>query len=320
MNISLTTQCNNNCPYCFQKELHKNKNEFTLEDLERVLQWGAEDLTQWQHGISLLGGEPTLFPQLIPAIKLIYKYLPQVDLTLITNLLCEPELINNLQQFSNLTYLINTTHRKQDDNLFYQNLKRLTPQHQNICLSITLTDNVDLNQTYVNHLNDLLKEFPTITRVRLGLMQPAPEDAWVNIYNYEADIDYFLQTININNLSVLQFDCPVNYCQMSHEYYLKLIQFPCVKGLGRICQGPPFDIQPDLSVKYCYSSPDSFSINNIFAFNSRRQLENYFIEKSKDNYLIHNHKCKTCQLYLTNKCKPCHSIDHALLRGEGNIE
>ena len=64
MNISIISACNNNCEYCFQKDYHTQGKMLTFEELEEIFQWGITE-----DRIGLLGGEPTLHPDIVKIVK-----------------------------------------------------------------------------------------------------------------------------------------------------------------------------------------------------------------------------------------------------------
>lgn len=53
--MSINTDCNGNCPYCFQQNYHGRHKYMTLEEFKRILDW-AGDLDQ----VKLLGGRANI--------------------------------------------------------------------------------------------------------------------------------------------------------------------------------------------------------------------------------------------------------------------
>ena len=82
MNISLTTNCNNHCPYCFQQNIHNLNMEISIENYEKILKWGQDYDKEY---IQLLGGEPTLYLKLPDIFEITNNYKKKISI--ITNLL-----------------------------------------------------------------------------------------------------------------------------------------------------------------------------------------------------------------------------------------
>ncbi len=84
MYIYLTNECNASCPFCVSKcSVKKIKpSNIDLGYLEICLNTISEHI----HGVSITGGEPMLYPELVDATaKLVVKKIPNIILDLVTN-------------------------------------------------------------------------------------------------------------------------------------------------------------------------------------------------------------------------------------------
>ena len=90
--LILTTNCNNHCEWCYAESYRHQNIDFDLIGFEKIIDFLKELGCQ---KIVFVGGEPTLYPYLIEAIKISIK----------NSFKCS--VITNGRKLSNLNYLIN---------------------------------------------------------------------------------------------------------------------------------------------------------------------------------------------------------------------
>lgn len=306
MNLILTLKCNNHCAYCFQNG-NRNYKDMTLEMLEAILQWSKCPQNQ---NIKLLGGEPTLYPNLSQAFALINKYYPLNSKTLVTNLLGTEHnmgIIYKEVQNNELNILINSTTDQDKQNLLLDRIYKLTKINPSVLsLSITFTQNDDINQRYINHFYNLIQTFPTIKKIRIGAQIPNPKQKF-NKYNYDLIFTNFLDNMPRQDLERIKLDCGLNKCILSDKFFQN--QF-LTNIAAQGCGGPPMDLMPDGSSKYCFASCDNYVVKNIFDFPNYNMLLRYFYSMEL-SYKIQNNQCLNCKHYINGNCFPCHAIDEA---------
>lgn len=310
VNISLTTKCNNHCPYCFQGDSHNLNLELSIENYKKILQWSKDYPKDY---IQLLGGEPTLYSNLSEIIRISDEYNKKISL--ITNLLGQNNNIELIKNPSIASILINTTY---DDNkkkifLYNMNLIKDTPCYKSF--SITLMPNKNNNIKYIKRIIELLTLFPEIEELRIGLMTPCPELNNFFIYNYSEDVIFLIKKLHITNLKKITFDCSVNLCELDFSLFKLLnenqINNLSIDLLNITCPGPCIDILPNLDIKYCYSMSNFFPTKNIKDFNNYNEAYSYY-NSLNEEYQIRNTKCLNCKNFPII-CQPCPSIDQALL-------
>lgn len=311
MNIALTTACNNHCPFCFQKDLHKAPQSFDLKTLEKVLDWGAQTYPQ---KIGILGGEPTLYPFFIEAIDMVMQKFYFAEILLITNLLGSSQNFEYLKKYPDIRYLINISFDDSKIMTFFSNLEiiKFSP---NLCLSMTLTRDCDLNKKYISRLQSILITYPQIKELRIGLECPSATETQDFNYNYDNEILYLIEELpKYDHGLFVHFDCPLNLCQLSYKIVEKINNGETIfkPNINYICSSPCIDIMPDLSAGYCFSS--SYRVNNILDFKDIDTLLGYF-RTVNSNYIIKNPKCINCH-YHNVDCFPCHAFDMIWERGK----
>lgn len=316
MNINLTTKCNNHCPYCFQENRTKLNEQITLETYKTLIEYGKKSFLNGEK-LALLGGEPTLYPELIPAIKYFEKRFPNTITQIITNLLGNQENINYLSKNKKLSLLVNLTYDQDKENIFMKNLKKFK-NHTKCTLSITLMDNYEINTKYIERLKKICLEHKNFPIIRVGLMTPKPSKSYYDIYSYDKEILLLIESLKNTNIQVLFFDCPINYCQISQktvEILRKQDRYAIWNLRSEKCK-PVNDINPDLSSQYCSSyNGDDFKIKDIFKYKDSTKITEHYINKN-ERYVVKNKKCRNCELFKQKKCFPCHAFDQALIRGE----
>lgn len=256
MNISINNVCNNNCSYCFQST-YNNKDEakyITLEHYEKILDF----LNHTMPEIRILGGEPTLHPQIIEIVKLTIEkgYYP----LLITNLLInDKNVLIELSKIKNLVWFVNGTHSDLTFPLFEKNLKFLlnVPNIQ-LGISFCLTENNDENQKVLDRISYLCNKYENYT-LNFRISPASPNDGNYKIINYS---DWYKKIINViesfHNFMV--FDCPLTFCALDKQTALELFTSPalvrnCYEMLYSKCAGA-LDILLDDKLYLCNSYRD----------------------------------------------------------------
>ncbi len=94
MNLFVTYRCNLACPYCFARDFARTKpGDMTRQDFQEVLDWAVR---AGQPALGLLGGEPTLHPDLVWMTRRAAR--AGVAPVVFTNGLCGPELAGELAE------------------------------------------------------------------------------------------------------------------------------------------------------------------------------------------------------------------------------
>lgn len=321
MNISLTTVCNNHCPYCFQEDWREQeKKEMSLQDFFKVLEWADTYIKDGQK-IGLLGGEPTIYPHFNEVIDIISERYPDIECVIFTNLLCKGDAVDKIKS-SGCGLLINTCYDDDKEERFLKNLDRLVSENDILykyTFGTTLFEDHDKNRVYIDRLITLLKRYPVAPVIRVGLSTPNSGLGIPKVENYDDDVLYLMEKLSDLNANcrcgrqyMMHFDCPVNFCALStraHNLILGNFQH-CYQQESFHCIHPVIDILPDLSMTYCASSGNNWRIDNALKFESPYALNDYLREQNS-KYEFKNETCLSCDLFHT-VCYPCHCVDESL--------
>lgn len=301
MNVSIISACNNNCEYCFQKDYHKENKMLTLEELDEIFNWG-----RFEERIGLLGGEPTLHPDIIEIVKRARKV---SHVCVFTNLLCKTELLDELSDIVDISYLVNTTSRDDLKDLFYKNaellyskIDYLKKNHISFSFGLTLMNNEEIDNKNIENLFNLVAKFPDLTsHIRMGLATPFHEGTF-ELMNYGAPVQYMIEkTLKEFPNMTIGFDCPSNNCQIPPKLMGNILEEPRVDGFKFGCSGAIFDVLVDKSLKYCFSFPDDFMrVDTYTRFKDSREARMWFDSK------ISGYMCKNA--YQCKKNKKCNNL------------
>ena len=307
MNLILTLDCNNHCAYCFQSQYKTVKEEMSLEMLEKILKWANCKENQ---PIRILGGEPTIYSLFSEAIDLINNYYLFNYKLLISNLLGTEQNMNKVfkeVENKNLSLLINSTTDKDKEDLMISRLKTLVEIDPSaVCLSITLTPYEKINKQYIKHFYHLINMFPNIKKIRIGACIPGTNQKYER-FNYDQLFINFLDNMP-RDIDDITLDCGLNKCILSDEFFKYYIFFR--EDIAYGCGGPPMDLLPNGTAKYCFASPDEYIIDNIFDYPNYNMLIRDMYSKEL-SYKIKDEKCQHCLHFINGDCFPCHSMDIA---------
>ena len=117
VNISIISKCNNNCKYCFQQDSYHDLNMMlSYDDIDDILKW-----SKGTSRIALLGGEPTLHPDIV---RIVQRCVSEFPVVIFSNLLCKTEILEKILSIGpNIGWLVNTTTRDELKDLFEKNMK-----------------------------------------------------------------------------------------------------------------------------------------------------------------------------------------------------
>lgn len=323
MNVVLTNKCNQKCSWCFEGNWKKGSvKEMSLEDIKKLLAWKT-----WDDGIFpviyLLGGEPTLHPNLIDILDMITDYNQKISKFLLTNLTCDRNLLIELVKrkvviFANIDqFEPNNNVANQQvilDNLNYLNKNTSKGYQYNISATVSHPEK-DFKFLYDILENGKDKIY------NLRLAQSCIGFEYNNIFQKEKEDLYFETTLKvlkecrrIKPSLHISAECSVNSCMISDEMFDALNHMGY--GLRRSTCGlpePNADIMPDMSCHWCFAFeniPD-MKIKNVFDYPNYKSMLNemqknyYKFIKKYNSYCIHE-KCSN------ESCRPCAALNYYL--------
>ncbi|MEW6359591.1 MAG: radical SAM protein [Planctomycetota bacterium] len=280
MILCIINQCNRNCDYCFEGRFKQGPTRMmSLDDVRRIC-----DFAQFSRApmapVNVMGGEPTLHPQLIDILSLLRQLNPTAEICLLTNLLCAPALLGEMEGL-NLSCLTNVggypSYSAEERDLLHRNLAYLRENRifRSLGLAVTITrPDQDFGFLYEIMRRD---EAPsTIGGVRIGISCPGFDFA----NDFPADdspglgekyLEIVTECHRIRPLIAFRNECPVNLCMMSEEIVARLA--PAVAHLTGCCQGNP-DILPGFSTHWCFAfeGVPEMRIENIFAYRNMAEV------------------------------------------------
>ena len=289
-NIVINNFCNQNCQYCFANEIMaENKKMIDFDSFKKIVDF----LKKSNIGnIGLIGGEPSLHPQLTNFIDYLKEnnIHPRI-LTNGTNLLSY-----DINKFKNCSLLININNKNMVNEKNYQStllaLNELDKINANIVYGINLFDGMLDYDYFINLLIQHNKSF-----CRCSYVAPTKiEDFSDKEKYYLKGKDLFLsfcRDMNKYNLSI-DLDCnKIPLCYFSQEE-LDLINKTC-SNYNSVCN-PAVDINMDFTVTSCFGAYDPI---NLFDFNNYSELERYLFAKKVLPKIFSNNsgRCKDCQQF-----------------------
>ena len=297
-NIAVLNYCNISCPYCFANSFIKDENKqlITLEQLDNIFSFLKKSIPI-NRQIGLIGGEPTLHPQLKEILIKTIKFSQE-------NQLLKPILFTNGIEFENyipfandIAILFNINNLdilgEKNYNKLIFNLKLLNNfinlNNQNFIFGINLYPNIK----DCSYIFDLAKQFNQ-SKIRCSIAAPTCQFVDINredYYNLMKPIFLkFLKMAKLNNIQI-NMDCnKIPLCYFNAKEYDNIMKYTV--NYHTYCQ-PVIDITPTMQASSCFGA---YQLVNLNDFNNLYEVERFFnfniiYQKTLQNY---TGKCKTC--------------------------
>lgn len=310
-NLMLTKQCNLRCSYCFANEfVNRQSEEMSYENFLTCLDFLSHDP---QERIGLIGGEPTIHPELKRMLgKLIDSPFQQV--CLFTNGILLDQFFTELRN-SKFTILINLNAPSSIGQANFDrticNIDRMV-NHLYMRSQVQLSLNVYAPDMDYGYMLDVLKRFQ-MKRLRLSVAVPNMEAG------REVDpLAYFRRmagTVRALVSDLLDigvapvFDCNyIPFCIFNDEDNALVSRYPEVmkrsniQHINPVCS-PVLDILPDLRVVRCFGMSSLYKVN-LLDFRNTRELQRHFdAEIDKLAYhILPSDECRGCREYAAMRC------------------
>lgn len=291
--------------------------------VQRILAWN-----NCHDYIKLVGGEPTLHPNLLAILSEITGRGWQADLR--SNLLMDNALLRELLATSHLSYLFNIAHdygesprkraiMEKNAETLLSHEKREQVKDSVIAVGITVTAYVE---KYLKGLYDILlaDQHEVIDYVRLGIETVSwdPAVPYSLDHNMGEIILEISSTIRRLRPRVrINFDCAVNLCLIdpgSMQELRKLGVKPIFLECSYANPRSPFVIMPDLSVSWCeaFMHHPELTIADIFSYASCAQANNALIKMMYDFSKKEQVTCNSRMCELSECRGPCPGLNHYL--------
>ncbi|MBQ7849912.1 MAG: radical SAM protein [Clostridia bacterium] len=310
-NLMLTKQCNLRCSYCFANEfVNRQSDVMSYENFETCLNFLSHDP---QERIGLIGGEPTMHPELKRMLaRLIDSPFQQV--CLFTNGILLDQFFTELRN-SKFSILINLNAPGSIGQAnFDRTLRNIDEMVNRLYMrsQVQLSLNVHSPDMDYQYMLETLRRFE-MKRLRLSVAVPNMEAG------REVDpLAYFrLMAGTIRRLvrDLLEigvapvFDCNyIPYCIFNEDDRALMRQFPEVmarsniRRINPVCS-PVLDILPDLQVVRCFGMSSLYKVP-LLDFRNTEELQRHFnaeIDALAYN-ILPSQECKGCHEYIACRC------------------
>lgn len=311
MNLMINNYCNFKCSYCFAQEtMHsKNATNVTMENFCIYLDWLKQ---AGEPHVRLIGGEPTMHPQLEALIDKVIEYDYFKDILIFSNFSFKPEVTEMLiskSQKIQLRFLPNINNFNlllptQRERILY-NLDMLTaaiPDFRNLGVNIYSPD-MDLTQW-----EDLICKYD-ISDLRFSIVLPnekLPEDFdfYTFFHSYQ---DLLLQMAELSVKYGVHLNCDCNglpICCFDDDAVITLMKV-CPEIFGRpYCDTPSLDLTVDLYANGCFVCGTD-APRHITEFKNLHELQSFYREEREGRFSgVPRKECYTCKRYEKNGA-PC---------------
>lgn len=264
MNLILTNQCNNNCSFCFAKKFKTEKEQWmTLDEIKKKtasLPRGAK--------VSLLGGEPTLHPQ----IKEILEYLvsSNLEILVISNLLFSSEVRGQLLKFRDILWLANASEIvPSKKKLWIENFISLK---NNLSNNLHIGVGITLNNSLKDPLG-LLKDLHEMTDFRSLRLSIDFSQRFENIYHNFVLGEQIEKIINWAGFFFIRptIDCVIPPCLFRNDFTVRTL-YNTLNYNKPTCKGA-YDHFPSGKISYCFPLKDRIYSDEKGSLNFKSQYE-----------------------------------------------
>jgi MoaA/NifB/PqqE/SkfB family radical SAM enzyme len=265
----------------------------SYEMFEDILRWGKQEKI-----IGLLGGEPTLHPDIIKMVLLAKK---QASVGLFTNLLCRREIIEEYINIGNVGLLVNSTYRESLKDLFftnteflYKNKNKLLSNNVVYSYGITLMNDEVQDEKNINKILDIVKLFPDfIKSIRIGLAVPYDNREFKLLSYNKVFKDFKNKLFNLTEDVNIYFDCPTNNCQISPRLMGECMENKKILDFRLNCSDCIFEVLADGKIVYCFACPKDFlTIESYKKFNSSEAVRRWYNVHVRDYLKKYRYQCK----------------------------
>lgn len=313
-NIAMNNYCNLSCPYCFADSFlaDSQKENITPDQIIKIFDF-LETSNKSIGRVGLIGGEPTLHPQINDIINIAKEFAIRCNsrVCIFSNGIYLNNIINKID--SQCTVLINLNEPKIIGQKNWEkiliNLNRIK--------ALNLTQNVELGINIYPDIRDLeyiFKAAKMIYAKTIRCSYVAPS----KLYSTSNKDEYYTHAKNIflkvcqiaNDYNIkLGLDCnriPTCYFTNAELEFIKSVINIKQKDkddlINQICY-PVIDITPDFHATSCFGTYELVDLND---FETYDELEEYFSKQILDPLKeknTANDKCQECDCFKNKTCQ-----------------
>jgi len=310
-NLMLTKQCNLHCSYCFANEfVNQQSDVMSYENFLKCLRFL---LSNPSTRIGLIGGEPTLHPELKQMLATLIDS-PFKSVCLFTNGILLDRYFAELRN-SKFQILINLNSPESvGQNLYDRTMDNLDQMINHLYMreQIELSLNIHSPGMDFEYMLDALKRFRQ-NRVRLSIAVPnIDEDRNLEPFAYFRSMEETVRTL-IKALLEMDiapcFDCNLPpLCLATKDDYALFCQHEKTMQRSNLNKGNPtckpvIDILPDLRVVRCFGV-SGYNKVNLLDFRNEEELKQYFSAEidALAYHILPSENCRGCYEYAVGKC------------------
>jgi MoaA/NifB/PqqE/SkfB family radical SAM enzyme len=248
-NISITTECNRRCKYCFAED---SQSDTAVKVMSREIFLAAIEYLKRSkiRQVRLLGGEPTLHPDFIWMIDLAER--EGFKLMIFSNGLINNHIIKRLKHIEpeNLTILLNTIHPLENNSI---GMKKQQNTMNELGKRVMLGVNIYRREMDMDYLLDYVTKFDLKREIRIGISHTVlnSNNVFLHPKFYQQvglDILDFIKKSKEQNI-LIGFDCGFVPCMFPRKSFDFLGDM--LKKTG-VCCSPNLDLLPDGNFISCY--------------------------------------------------------------------
>jgi len=304
MNVFITNICNQSCPYCFAKLKTfydvRNRQQIQHMSLEKYLICLDFLHKSHENHLKLLGGEPTLHPEIRQFIELNLER--GIETTLFTNGLWETDVQEYFEQpnTSSIQFVFNVNELSlqngREKSLLEQSLK-IAGSRAMIGFNIY---RIDFDLTF---LGDLIEAFSLQKTIRLGLASPIV--GVENDYIQEGKLKsvgkrLIAQLLALEKRDILgSFDCGFPLCLFNQKELGTLAL--ATKGFFSVCDAI-IDVGIDLTVWPCFPLSNILNVK-MTDFKNLLEIKSFYQKKFNSlRQFGQRESCLSCKYLRRSQC------------------
>lgn len=291
MNLIITTNCNKNCKYCFVP-----KDEFHNMELEQIKYISSFHDFNHIKIINILGGEPTLHPELAKFIKIMRASNRKGLIQIFSHCGNDRAALEEVEDDNII--LVANCYEDRDNPKVHANLELAKKRGWTVVLSYTIYR----KEIEVKKIIEFCRE-TGIRIVRWSLAMPAykmknSSISLVECSEFISIIEKFNKSLLANKIASYN-DCPLPMCMNHFQRNMSCGQHESVyvNGIRYGDCNPPYDIYPDYILTGCMGIGDRIQLN-LKEVKNITELENLYKERVGELRAVRSlsSECSTCQM------------------------
>ena len=304
MNLMINNYCNLKCSYCFaQEEMHSKKAmNITMENFCLCLDWLKK---QNYRQVRLIGGEPTLHPELDKLIDKVIEYDCFDDIMIFSNFTFKPEVtemfIEKMKKIK-IHFLPNINHSDAIIPLFreriFYNLDILTAIDEDLRY---IGVNIYTPDQDMSFWEDIICKYNirclrwSITVPNMALKEDF--DFYDYFHSYQGIIDTMADWVVKYGLA-LNCDCNgLPICCFDEDKVVKWLKISQELFGPAHCDEAVVDVSPDLMARGCFGCNPT-ETKYLLDFETHKELLQYFEEgRQNKKKLLARKECLACERY-----------------------